>query len=337
MRWDAYVVACALAVTASSTAWASSVHAVVATEGRLAVYTGSADGAELELVGANQNTSTSLKNLSPQEYLFEVEDQRYIYLMVWSNPGTAGGVLAEILFNGLPVLSGDPAWEVYTTPLRLAGDAAAPGTSVVGQQIRTANRRFAWEKAAVDGVNGVGPAGLVAGLSADAAWMWRPGEPVDLTVVVATPRAAECLIFRISPTELWPEIELWHGRNVGTGPLTGGTFNGNADYRFLGDGGGGGRGGYGLPWGGPGAIRGIGNPFEDFRPPGSTSIPPTITTEEEFDPLLPPVPDELPYDSTSTSVERSIPDEPPDEPPVIPEPGTALLMLPGFAWFIRRR
>ncbi len=210
--------------------------------------------------------------------------------------------------------------------LRITADTAPPGTGEVGRQIRTATRRFAWEKAALNGANEPGAASVVKDISEKAAWMWRPAEAVDLTASTAAPSPAECLIFRISPTELWPEIELWHSRNVGTGPLTGGVFNEDSRYRFFEGGGNSGGGGSGWWPGGPSGVRSIGNPFRDFTPHGSSTVPGSIPSSDDRSVIVIP-----PADTSSDESKK-----PPDTPPVVPEPSAGLLMLPA-AWLLRRR
>ena len=325
MRLDASVVTCALAVAGltSTAAFASSVHATVASDGRFAIYTGTAEGTDLDFIATNEYASASTNGLTPFTRYFELDDQRYIYVAVWGNTSPETGLLAEFLFNGIAVLSGDPAWQAYATPVRSDVGAAPPSPAEMGQHIRTATRRFAWEKAAVFGANGYGPAGNVASLNSDAAWMWTPTQSAG---VATTPVGdGQVVIFRISPTELWPEIELWHDRNVGAGPLSGGNSRFDARYHPPGGGGGGG-GAYGLGNYGTGAVRGPRAPFASYDPPGSATTPATNP----------------PATHTNSSVTER-PDAPPEEeptrplPPIVPEPSTGLLLLVGTLCLRPRR
>ncbi len=332
MRWDAFVVTCALAAAGAARAgdMTASVQAKLLTDGRWAVYKGAANGADLELLGTNDPPSAADFLPVPQQCRFELEDQRYIYVVVWGTPPTDGGVLAEFLFNGIAVLSGDSTWEVCLPPLRLEPDDPPPSTSAVGSQIRRASRLFVWQKAALVGANGFGPAGVVRGISERAAWMWSPVDVNGWRPGPLAARSGQVLIFRINPNELWPEIELWHERNVGVGPEIGGAISGDGYYRS-GAGSAGAGGGSGVPaMGGTGAVRGVPDPFSNFEPPGATSRVASATESGRSSPRLPPSP------VLSSTDDKQPPANPP-EPPVVPEPSAALLALLCAGWIRPRR
>lgn len=307
----------------ATSALASSVHATVVADGRYALYTGSADGTEIDYIG--EGAAGGDGPARPAKFYFEIQDQRYVYLAVWATPTAARGLLAEFLFNDLPVLSGDPAWQVYPVsgdPLR---GTPGPSTSVLSEHIRRANRRFAWLKAAVHGGNAIGSRRLVEAISEEAAWM---GLPTEVTAGDSGPApagpGATWLIYRLSPNEIWPEIALWHSHNVGRGPLTSEAVYAGP-YRFGGGGGGGGGSSGPLsPRGGSGVFP-VRNPFPNTAPPNSSSIPPTVTPSEPSNPVVPPVPP-VPPDKP----------KPPVPPPPVPEPTTAMLMLAVAGWLRRR-
>lgn len=308
-----------LVCAGATTALASSVQATIVADGNYALYTGTADGTEIDYIGEGTGAADAAR-----KFYFEIEDQRYVYLAVWATPATARGVLARFLFNDLPVFSGDPAWEVYGVVADPLPGGASPSTSLLSAHVRRANRRFAWLKPALNGVNAVGSRPLVEAIGEKAAWM---NLPADAPTVASEPGGGEpgavWLIFRLSPNEIWPEIELWHGHNVGRAPLEGGDYNANGHYRYLGGGGAGGGGDSSPLWArGRGDVTNVPNPFPNTAPPNSSSIPPTVPPSEPSNPVVPPAPPEKP--------------KPPVPPPPIPEPTTAMLMLVGAAWLRRR-
>jgi MYXO-CTERM domain-containing protein len=322
MRLSVCVCACALVALTSTSANAASVRATLASDGRIALYTGTADATDLEYLGTNAPPSGTSAPQSVQ-YSFEVDDDHFLYVVVWRAPT---GLLGEFLCNGLPLLTGDPAWQTYRAPWRLAVDALPPTATQCGQEIRAATRRHAWAKAAAIGVNKTGPSGPVADVNPDASWM---SYPLPAGNAGAAPDAPDCLIFRISPTQLWPEIELWHERNIGSGDLTGGS-GGRGGYDYMGGYFHGAHGGGGINSGGTSTVRGIPFPFTSFDPPSSYSNPPSVIEQTSEEPILPPGPEEPEEPTTPEDPERPTP------PPIVPEPSTALLLL-GALPLLRRR
>ncbi len=315
---------CLAAALAGSAGASSLVSATIAADVRYAIYAGAADGSDLALIGLGGDAGAG-----PDKFAFETEDDRYIYIVAWGHPATPQGLLGEFVFNGLVVFSGDPAWEVYPTVFE--GLAGAPGPSEVTLRIRMANRRFAWQKAASYLLNRTEPGQTIAGIGGDAAWMWLAAG--ESAVGQAALPVDGAVIFRIAPNKLWPEIELWHGRNAGRGPQSGATISGLGGYQYVG---GGGYGGGGGASGGLTAGGGYAPPFMapdlDFTPVGSSLTPAQVATQEPVPPVLPPPPDETPLSTDQEGLPK--PPVPPVEPPVnppdnpeVPEPATALLLL----------
>jgi hypothetical protein len=319
------------------------VHATIASCCGYAIYSGTANGAELELLAACPGSCGDDGTIAPQSYRFEIEDQRYIYVAVCGDECGTNGLLAEFLFNDLAVLSGDPAWEVVPASCEIGRDALRLTTADVTRQVHRANGQSAWQRAAAMSRNT-----RVGEISPDAAWMWLPRQPLTVTPDGGLDAAtgACCVLFRISPGQIWPEIELWHGRNAGWGSAGAWGYSGGGSNYFWGggSGGGGGHGGGGLANAHGGYAPPITDPFPTTAPPNSRSIPitPTFTPPESY-PGMPP-PSHTPVDNP--------PAEPPDtyvgppdqegrtKPPVtppVPEPASALLLLVCAAWGLRCR
>jgi hypothetical protein len=315
MRWDACVVLCALPVSgiARGADLSASVQAKLLADARVAMYKGAANGADMEYIGGNEDLAQTPTTLQPVTYNFEVQDQRFIYVVIWAAPATEAGLLAEFLVNGIPVLSGDPAWEVCLPQLCLTNADAAPAGSEIARQVRRASRLYAWQRAALIGANGFGASGLIESISGDAAWMWSPVSLGEFSPLTDGTRIQQALIFRINPNELWPEIEIWHEHNVGRGPASGASADGG---HYMGGDAGGGGGGSGVDAGGTGPVRGVPDPFPTWDPPGSFSRTADVSHDVPSNPVVP---------------------DPKPKPPVVPEPASVLVALAGAACWRRGR
>ncbi len=347
-----YVVCAAFAPTSAFAGM--SVNAQVASEGRFAIYTGAPNGSELELVAANNDAPQPvgvLASLLPQRATFELPDGHCIYVATWGVQRPQAGLIGEFLFNGMPVFSGDPAWEVYFSPLRLDRSENPPAAPRFADEIVSATRRFQWKKAAKLVGNGAGPVSMIGQINRTAAWMWLPSASAK-----AAPPAVPVnglLIFRIAPNDIWPEIELNYLSNVGLGSGVGDPAAGAPGYSTFAGGGRFGGGSSGRdPLGGVFA-RGPFTPFANFDPPDSYTIPSESPDEGlTSDPIIPLPSDRTPVASsdddtdfpgtntTSDSVTRPPPVDPPvppdDPPPLVPEPATLVLLACGLT-LLRRR
>jgi hypothetical protein len=328
-----------------------SVNAQVATEGRFAIYIGAPNGSDLELVAANAGAPQAvgpLRALVPQRVTFELPDGKCIYIATWGVRRPHAGLIGEFLFNGMPVYSGDPAWEVYYSPLRLGSADHPPIPQIFSDEIVAATRRFLWKKAAKLVGNGAGPVSMIGQLDRSAAWMWLPA---------ASPKAPPpavpvngLLIFRIAPNDIWPEIELNYTQNLGLGPVSGipRSSGGERYSSFAGGGGSSGGGGSGDLAAGGGAFGPIGAPPMPLDPPNSfatpASSPPGNVTS---DPIVPSPRDTTPVASSdddysdhpptnTTSDNATKPKPPTDPPPAVPEPAALALLTTGLA-LLRRR
>jgi hypothetical protein len=323
------VVSAAAALTAATPA--APVSATLAVDAPFAIYAGAADGTALELVAIG-GSAASPGAPTPENFRFETEDDRYIYIAVWGDRESPRGVLGELVFNGLVVLSGDPAWEVC--PAVLDVSAGAPRPSEVTAQIRRANRRFTWVKAANLSLNEAAQANAVAGIAGQAAWMWLPSD---------APRVAEAesnaqpnaIIFRIAPNKLWPEFDLSNERNAGYGPRSGATISGESRYAFPGGGGGGGGSSSSSPTTGGSDMFPAPQPALDSNPLNSSTTPARTTPQTPVTPLLPSTPGDTPSTPTPPADEPTRP-TPPTPPPTVPEPTTASLLLAVSAALRRR-
>jgi len=338
MRWRTSLAACAILWSVQCAALASSVDATIAAPCGHVLFTGTADGSDLRVIVAEEGNAVG-DAAAVQHYRFEMDDQRYVYVAVCRGSCDAIGMLAELYFNGIAIETGDPAWESIPVPCEIASEAFELTTLDVAQQVRRANHHYAWKATALKGANGTGGWGFVDDISNDAAWIWcAPNEEPLEAQPGDVPEGHCCVIFRIAPSELWPEIELWHGRNAGRGPSAAGTLYGSSRNRYRSGGGGGGgvSSARGASAGSPTGVHGIGDPFPSSDPPNSSSIESSTVKREPSDPILPPPDEDTPEDSSSMNTGKEkpttgddpvSPPPPDDPPPVVPEPSSALLLL----------
>lgn len=351
MHWlRSHYICVSLAVLAPATALADmSVHAQVATEGRFAIYIGAPNGSNMELVAGNAGVpqvAATLRALAPQRVTFELPDGQCIYIATWGIRRPHAGLIGEFLFNGMPVYSGDPAWEVFYSPLRLEYSEDPPPSAAFGEEVVAATRRFLWKKAAKLVGNGAGPVSMIGQLNRNAAWMWLP--PASIKAPPPAVPANGLLIFRIAPNEIWPEIEMHYTTNLGLGPQSGYVRNpaGERYASFAGGGGSGGAGGSGGLAAGPSFFNPIGAPLLSDLP-GSFARPATSPPGDLTSNPIVPSPRDTPVASSdddytnhpppSSSSDRvTKPKPPPDPPPAVPEPATLVLLASGLT-LLRRR
>jgi hypothetical protein len=303
----------AVLLLSTPAAWSASVHVIVASESPYGVYTASPDATDLDLIGITPRTPDAPGGTLVHEYQFDMDDERSVFIAVWDEPDHCAPLLVELTVNGLPVYSGDPAWQVYPRGIR-GRVFDTPTTAAIAQQIRQGSRLDAWQKAAVVEGNGADPARAIDAISPEAAWM-------SLTAVpeAAAGNDLHCALYRIIPNELWPEIQLWHGRNAGRAANIGTNWVQSAPPRFYMGGGGGSSGTAGIRPLGTSFVRATPSPFLDnFPVPNASSTSADVPPETPSDPIVPP-PDDT---------ER---DQPPDDPRrSVPEPTTALTLLMGL-------
>lgn len=348
MRWHNLSLSTyALAALATPLAFATtSVRATVASEGRVAIYTGQPNGDGFQLIATNHASGDRSASATPasEQHSFELPDRYCVYIAIWGIERPEAGLIGQFNFNGMPVYSGDDAWEVYASSLRLGRDDDPPTPTRLAHEILAATHRFQWKRAAKLVGNGAGPAGWVEGVDRVAAWMWLPAISSKTPAQKLAPTTM--MIFRIIPSEVWPEIEMSYNSSVGTPSSTGISVNGRVSYGGVGGGGGGGGGGGsgGLSNGGSSGVYGPLTPFNTFEPPNSSSTvaisPPESQTSS---PIVPTPRDTTPVSSstpnssfpgTSTTSETVTKPNPPSEPntpvippPSVPEPASLALML----------
>lgn len=191
-----HVIAAAAAIFAGAASRADQINAVITADNHYALYT--SNGEAFTYLGGNETGaagSTGAYNWSVAEaYQFQAE--RYIYIAAWSDASTAQGVLAEFQssYTGA-IRSGDPNWQVYATGVNRGDGSAHPGAVEIAAYVADADTNQAWQSPFAGGHNGTSPWGTIAGISSDAAWMWR-NYAGDADPTIGAPSSAEMLVFR---------------------------------------------------------------------------------------------------------------------------------------------
>lgn len=111
----------------------------------------------------------------PTTYNFLTND-RFLYIVCWSDHSVAQGLLHDLTINGDAVPSGSPGWQVYPTGLTASSCATAPTAAKVRQQICLATTGNLWKTPAVGQANVASPApnpwGYFAAIATTAKWTW---------------------------------------------------------------------------------------------------------------------------------------------------------------------
>ena len=179
------IAACSLILgtilTTAPPAVATTITGNITADNHYAVYTGDVNGAHMAFWGRNElgrGGNPGRYNWSlPETYDIET-DAPYLFLAAWSDDRVAQGVLADLRIDGLPLLSGDPRWEVFPTGRDLDDGDPAPCVAEIARQVRAAQRR-GWRPIAVGPANGGRPWRTIPAISPDAHWMWAQAGNVD--------------------------------------------------------------------------------------------------------------------------------------------------------------
>lgn len=192
----ASVIALGIVASIGTAAQADLVTATVTADNHYALY--SSAGSTFSYHGGNElgaGGAPGTYNWSIAEpYTFNAGD--FIYIAAWSDDSVAQGVLGQFNTTSLgDILTGDPRWEVYATNINLGDGSPHPTALAIGGHVTFATANNLWETPFVGGLNGIAPWGTIAGVSANANWMWKnvPGDPDPLQ---GGSGAAEMLIFR---------------------------------------------------------------------------------------------------------------------------------------------
>lgn len=178
---------------------ATTINAVVTADNHYSLYSVGGNGA-LTLVGGNELGADG----NPGDYNWSVAEtwsfdtNQVFYIGAWSDDFYAQGLLGEFQIPGGPTIrTGDASgWQVFSTGIDIDDFAGAyPTAADVTTQIGIANATNGWRTPAVDGNNGVGPWGTIAGISNQARWMWANPDNVPDPFGFPGYNAGEYLIF----------------------------------------------------------------------------------------------------------------------------------------------
>lgn len=164
------------------------------------------DGA-ITLIGMNETGSSGSSgtyNWSQAES-WTITNATDIYIAGWSDKAVAQGLLASFVINGsAPLRSGDAVWNVVSTGVNLGDGSPAPAAAQIGQFVAAANLNGLWAKPYVGGVNGVSPWGGIAGIDAQARWMWAAPTNSRSDTINGGGNFDEYLIFHASVAQTVP-------------------------------------------------------------------------------------------------------------------------------------
>ena len=168
----------------------------ITADNHYALYT-EIDGT-IGLIGGNETGAGGAPgtyNWSKAEtWSFEAPDR--IFIAAWSDDQVAQGLLADFDLDGMPLLSGDPVWDVYATGVDLDTGSPWPLAADIASHVATADLGELWEDPFSGPANlpGTGPWGAIDDISAEARWMWRDS-PGDSNPLQGGQNHGEYLIF----------------------------------------------------------------------------------------------------------------------------------------------
>jgi hypothetical protein len=174
---------------------ATTINAVVTADNHYSLYSVGGNGA-LTLVGGNELGSDG----NPGDYNWSVAEtwsfDTTVFIGAWSDDFYAQGLLGEFRSRRSHDSRATLRAEVFSTGIDIDDFAGAyPSAGDVTTQIGIANATNGWRTPVVDGNNGVGPWGTIAGISNQARWMWANPDNVPDPFGFPGYNAGEYLIF----------------------------------------------------------------------------------------------------------------------------------------------
>ena len=150
---------------------AQPITAFVTADNAYEIYCRDSSGAITDLGGSTAFTSAA-QIYSAETYNFNCDGCAYI--AAWSDDGYEQGLLAQLDFGGMTILSGDPGWWVCGTGIDLDGLDPAPSVADLDTQIATCDSGSSWQAVTVgeDNSSSGGVFGIVSPGAAANEWMW---------------------------------------------------------------------------------------------------------------------------------------------------------------------
>ncbi len=197
---------------------------------------GDVAGVTTYIQGSRAQTAGQIFNCGegPESYVVpaaSAPDTAYLYIVSWDDLAVTQGVLGQFKRGGVPLYTGDDAWEVCATGINLQASTVGPTQAEVNAQIAICNAGSGAAATTSKGwVNRVGPvtAGAIGttavgeandavaggtfpptcvnqpnGIDAAAHWMWfNPGGVADPFRSTGTNTFRAYLIFRLPAIEI---------------------------------------------------------------------------------------------------------------------------------------
>jgi hypothetical protein len=137
------------------------------------IYVGNSNGTDLLSIGRNEygaGGNPGTFNWSKAEtWDFTVDDNDYIYIVVWDDSSTDESWIGEFTANGETLLSKSSKWEyIITQSNNKPGDNGDVDSSAVADEISQATRNSLWSSSVRRGANGMSPWGTISDISSSA-------------------------------------------------------------------------------------------------------------------------------------------------------------------------
>ncbi|MFO7558031.1 MAG: hypothetical protein R6X10_04300 [Desulfobacterales bacterium] len=147
-----------------SNAFAGTVTATVTADNYYVLGYGNEDGSILNMVGSSLTDDWN----SPETYIFDVDENDYIYVAAWSDGAVGQGFLGQFVTESGVIITHPAMWEAYST-----GKPFSFSTESISADIASAN----WGPINYSVGQGDGVWYVLQDISIDARWIW----PVPLS------------------------------------------------------------------------------------------------------------------------------------------------------------
>jgi hypothetical protein len=163
---------------AATSAQALPVTATLTADNHYGLYVGQADGSGLSFIGRNETGATSSVPCTPnfnwkcaETWSFSANAGDYAYVLAWDDGGQQMWI-GDFDLGSSTLVSDIASWEYYVAPVNTAfSPNGSPPLSIAALDALIDSAT--WATPGVQGNNGISPWGTIAGVDANAKFLWH--------------------------------------------------------------------------------------------------------------------------------------------------------------------